>query len=108
MNTELDANETIHRIYYGLPSRKTDERRQVFFTASQDAWSIGVVGVLTALEEEIVGPFALGDEVVSLRSRSFPASRLFRDASLFADLASSPTILASLSPIFTSSHGLLD
>jgi hypothetical protein len=43
---------------------ETEERRKAFFAASKKAWEVGVVDVLTTLEHEMVGPFALGDHVV--------------------------------------------
>lgn len=45
--------------------------RKVFFAASQKAWSVGVVEVLKTLEEDMVGVYALGDQVVSYAPRLF-------------------------------------
>jgi len=92
--TELEANEILYNIYFSPPSPETNEKRRIFFAASLDAWSLGVANVLNTLEEDMIGPFALGDEVVSpalllsfrrrflSRSSTRPSSQRPADSSL--------------------------
>ncbi|KAL7409646.1 hypothetical protein BDY24DRAFT_402531 [Mrakia frigida] len=63
LQKKLDANSILFDIYYSPSGPETEARRKVFFAASQKAWSVGVVEVLKTLEEEMVGVYALGDQV---------------------------------------------
>lgn len=57
----------LYDIYFSPHAgEETESRRKIFFSASRKAWEVGVVEVLQTLEDEIVGPYALGDHVVSI------------------------------------------
>lgn len=81
---------------------ETDERRGAFFAASRKAWEMGVVEVLNTLEQEMIGPFALGEEIVSCcyylsTCCVADADVLFRSVSLSPTCTSSPGSRASSS-----------
>lgn len=68
---ELDASTVLYDIYTApRSSSETDRHREEFFHASTRAWQVGVVEVLKSLEESIIGPYVLGDQLVRCSSLS--------------------------------------
>lgn len=63
LQEKADANDVLYNIYQG---KSGSEREQAFYEASKNAWGKGVPGVIAKLEESIRGPYALGDQVVSV------------------------------------------
>lgn len=57
------ANALLYEVYQGKAGK---DREQAFYKASQTVWAEGVPDVLRKLEVNIKGPYALGDQVVSL------------------------------------------
>lgn len=73
------ANQILYDLYQG---RSGAEKEEAFFQASQKVWYEGIPNALKQLETAIVGPFALGDQVVSVRA--FPRTELIVES--LADL----------------------
>jgi hypothetical protein len=97
----LSRVQVLYDIYFSPHSgEETESRRNIFFTASRKAWETGVVEVLQTLEDEVVGPYALGDHVVrlipSLSALPRPCVRITDDLA--------PSLPSHL-PIFTASLG---
>jgi hypothetical protein len=62
LQEKADANQVLYDIYQG----KSD-RADAFFEASDRAWSKAVPDLFKTLEDSMKGPYALGDQVVSVR-----------------------------------------
>lgn len=91
LKEKKEANDVLHAIYARQAGK---EREQGFFEASQKAWAHSLPEVINGLEQAIIGPYALGDQIVCVR---FVHVRL----QLIVPFA-------SLSPISTSSRGSRD
>jgi hypothetical protein len=61
LKEKKQANDILHAIYTRQAGK---EREQGFFEASQKAWSHSLPEVINGLEQEIKGPYALGDQIV--------------------------------------------
>lgn len=62
LKEKATANDVMYEIYYGGSA----DRVKAFCEASDRAWSQAIPAVMKKLEELIKGPYALGDQVVSL------------------------------------------
>lgn len=61
LKEKKQANDVLHAIYTRQAGK---EREQGFFEASQKAWSHSLPEVINGLEQAIIGPYALGDQIV--------------------------------------------
>jgi hypothetical protein len=61
---KLRANDSLLNVFNGTAS---EDQTNAFFEASRRAWNESVPDALDKLEESIIGPFALGDQIVSAR-----------------------------------------
>ncbi|KAI5454626.1 hypothetical protein NCC49_003519 [Naganishia albida] len=60
LKEKKQANDVLHAIYTRQAGK---EREQGFFEASQKAWSHSLPEVINGLEQAIIGPYALGDQI---------------------------------------------
>jgi hypothetical protein len=67
------TNDSLLILYKG---EATEERSEAFFEASRRAWEESVPDAFDQIESSLVGPFALGDQVVSMSSIPLISSRL--------------------------------
>lgn len=63
LKEKKEANDVLYAIYN---RRAGKDQEQGFFEASIKAWTESLPEVLNKLEQEIKGPYALGDQVVRL------------------------------------------
>jgi hypothetical protein len=63
LKEKKEANDVLYAIYNRQAGK---EQEQGFFDASTKAWTQSLPEVLNKLEQEIKGPYALGDQVVCI------------------------------------------
>lgn len=61
------SNNALLDIYTG---RAGEDRRRLWYDASRVAWTVHLPATLSRLEDTMVGPFALGDDLVSTKNSS--------------------------------------
>jgi hypothetical protein len=64
LKEKKQANDILYAIYTRQAGK---EREEGFFEASQKAWTHSLPDCINRLEQEIKGPYALGDQIVSLQ-----------------------------------------
>lgn len=92
------ANQALFDIYSGDLAL---DRQPEFFEASRAAWTVHLSGTLSKLEASMIGPFALGDHLVSRHDRQLVVMDLTRVPQSIADCY----IIAWLTRLVSLCHG---
>lgn len=69
LESKAKANQQLVNVYFSQGDN-VQQAQSEFLDASKKAWTIGLPDVLGQLEQNLKGPFALGDQVVSPRLSS--------------------------------------
>lgn len=67
LKEKKQANDILQAIYFRQAGK---EREEGFFEASQKAWTHSLPDCINRLEQELKGPYALGDQIVSCPASS--------------------------------------